>query len=262
MRKFKKVVSIVAATAVIGAVFTGCATTELQTQSKMSRSIFLNPVKKSLRVVYVDVKNTSGQELDNLLPLIEQKLQSRGYKLTDDPEQARYVLMANVLFANDKKENNAMNGAVAAGATGAAVGGYNSGGAGNTVAAGLAGALIGGLIGKLTEDTIFQMVVDINVREITDKEVYTSKTIAAGQASIQDKKRAGFMNSFGGKVRSKNGGAELKDNMVKGTEQSYQTNYIENKTTILAEATQMDLKLAEAIPILEEKIATQIAGIF
>ena len=262
MRNYKKIISLIASTAIIGTVFSGCATTELQTQSKMSQSIFLNPVKKSQRIVYVDIKNTSGQDIDMLLPLVEQKLKARGYKLTDDPDVAKYLLLANVLFANDKKENNAVGGAVAGGVAAGGVSGYNNGGAGSTLAAGAAGALIGGLLAKMTEDTIFQMVVDINVREKTNKDVYTTKSNVSGQANVQDNKRAGFMNSFGGKVRSNEGGGKLNDNNLNASEQSYSVNYIENKTTIFAEATQMDLKLEQALPILEKKIASQIAGIF
>ncbi|RXJ67955.1 conjugal transfer protein TraT [Halarcobacter ebronensis] len=262
MFKTKKIVSIVASAAIVGSLLAGCATTELQTQAKMSSSIFLNPVKKSLRIVYVDIRNTSGQELNNIQPLVEQKLKSRGYVLTEDPEQAKYILMANVLFANDKKENNAVGGAVAGAATGAGIGAYNGSGAGGSIAAGIAGGLIGGLIAKATEDTIYQMVVDINVREKTDQKVKTTTGGVKGQAKISDNKRAGFMNSFAGSVKSNEGGGELNNNSVQVSEQSYETNYIENKTTIFAEATKMNLKLEEALPILEEKIATQISGIF
>ncbi len=242
--------------------FTGCATTELQTQAKMTQSIFLNPVKKSQRIIYVDIKNTSGEEIDVLMPLVEKKLQAKGYKLTDNPELAQYILQANVLFANDKKENNAAGGAVAGGAVGVGVGGHNSDSTGTTVAAGAAGAVIGGLLAKWTEDTVFQMVVDVNIREKTNKEVYITKGNVSGTASIEDKKRAGFMNTFGGKVRSTKGGGELKDNSKNATEQYYSTNYIESKTRVFAEATQKDLKKEQAIPILEKKIASQIAGIF
>eukprot|EP01029_Cantina_marsupialis_P005646 TRINITY_DN16167_c0_g1_i1.p1 TRINITY_DN16167_c0_g1~~TRINITY_DN16167_c0_g1_i1.p1 ORF type:complete len:263 (+),score=65.21 TRINITY_DN16167_c0_g1_i1:56-844(+) len=262
MAKAKKIVSLVAATAVLGTLFTGCATTELQTQAKMTSSIFLNPVKKSLRVAYVDIRNTSGQDLPNLQPLIENKLASRGYKLTDDPDKARYVLMANVLFANDKKENNSLGGAAAGAAVGAGVAGYNGSGAGGGIAAGLAAGLVGGLLAKATEDTIYQMVVDINVREKTDQKVKTTTGGVKGQAQISDGKRAGFMNSFAGSVRSNEGGGSLKDNNTQVSAQSYETNYIERKTTIFAEATKMNLKLEEALPILEQKIATQISGIF
>ncbi len=262
MKKFKKVVSMVAATAIMGAVFSGCATNELQTQSNMSRSIFLNPVKKSLRIVYVDVKNTSGQEMYTLLPLLEKNLKARGYKLTDDPEMAQYVLMANVLFANDKKENNTAGGAVAGAAAGAGVASYNNNGAGGTILAGAAAGLIGGLIAKSFEDTIFQMVVDVNVREKSNQKVLTSTGGEVGQVEIKDGKRAGFMNSFAGKARNKNGGGTMDDQMTETSTQQYETNYIERRTKIFAEATKVDLKLEEALPILERKIASQIAGIF
>ncbi len=33
--------------------FSGCATTELQTSSKMTQSVFINPVKKELRTVFL-----------------------------------------------------------------------------------------------------------------------------------------------------------------------------------------------------------------
>ena len=262
MNKFKKTVSMVAATAIIGAVFSGCATTELQTQSTMSRSVFLNPVKKSLRIVYVDVKNTSGQEMYTLLPLIEKKLKARGYKLTDDPEIAQYVLLANVLFANDKKENNTAGGAASGAAAGAGVASYNNNSVGGTLLAGAAAGLVGGLIAKTLEDTIYQMVVDINVREKSKQKVLTNSGADIGQAEIKDGKRAGFMNSFAGKARSKNGGGTMDEQMTETSSQQYETNYIERRTKIFAEATKMDLKLEEALPILERKIASQIAGIF
>lgn len=258
----KKGLSLFVSATLAGMLFTGCATTELQTQSKMSRSIFLNPVKKSLRVVYVDVKNTSGQELNNFLPLLEKKLIGKGYKLTDDPDKAKYVLMVNTLFANDKKENNAANAAALGTATGVGIGGYNGKGVGSSLLIGAGVGLVTGLIGKFTEDTIYQMVVDINIREKTNQKVYTTTGGSVGQASVSDGRRAGFMNTFGGKVRNNKGGGSMSDNITESSSQQYSTNYIEKRTTIFAEATKMNLKLQEALPILEEKMSSQIAGIF
>ena len=106
------------------------------------------------------------------------------------------------------------------------------------------------------------MVVDINVRERTNQKVFTTTGADIGQAVIKDGKRAGFMNSFAGKAKSKNGGGTMNDNMTQTSSQQYETNYIEKQTKIFAEATQMDLKLESALPILEKKIAAQIAGIF
>ncbi len=258
----KKGFSILMSSIVATALFTGCATTELQTQAKMSRSIFLNPVKKSLRVIYIDVKNTSGQDLSQLLPLLEQKIQAKGYKLTDDPDKARYVLMVNALFANDKKETNSTQAAGLGGSIGTMAGAYNGKGMGGSLLIGAAAGLVTGLIGKATEDTIYQMVVDINIREKTNQKVYTTNGGSVGQVGIQDKRRAGFMNSFGGKVRSNNGGGEMNDAITENSSQQYSTDYIEKRSRIFAEATKMGLKLEEALPILEEKMATQISGIF
>ncbi len=87
-----------------------------------------------------------------------------------NPEKATYILMVNVLYCDKKQENNAAGGAVAAGAVGAGVAGYNNGGAGGMAAAGLGAALIGGLIAKATEDTIYQMQVDIVIeRKLKDQ---------------------------------------------------------------------------------------------
>lgn len=36
--------------------FSGCATTELQTSSKMTQSVFINPVKKELEQYFYQVK--------------------------------------------------------------------------------------------------------------------------------------------------------------------------------------------------------------
>ncbi len=44
--------------------FSGCATTELQTSSKMIQSVFINPVKKELRTVFLSSKETSGQKIN------------------------------------------------------------------------------------------------------------------------------------------------------------------------------------------------------
>ena len=241
--------------------FSGCATTELQTSSKMTQSVFINPVKKELRTVFLSSKNTSGQKI-NLENTIISELQSKGYTVIDDPEKATYILMVNVLYCDKKQENNAAGGAVAAGAVGAGVAGYNNGGAGGMAAAGLGAALIGGLIAKATEDTIYQMQVDILIREKAKGPVYASNSTAAGQTSVNDSKKAGFINSFGGGVKNANATGNLNSNMVNAQSQSFETDYIEHKTMMFSEATKMRLTLEEATPILEKQIANQVVGLF
>src|SRR5574344_1645351 len=235
--------------------FSGCATTELQTNAKMTQSIFINPVKKELRTVFISSKNTSGQKI-NLENTIISELQAKGYRIVDDPEIATYVLMVNVLYCDKKQENNA------AGAVGAGVAGYNNGGAGGMAAAGLGAALVGGLLAKATEDTIYQMQVDIVIREKAKGPVYSTNSTASGQASVNDGKKSGFINSFGGSVKDTNATGHLNSNMASANTQSYESDFIEHKTMMLAEATKMRLTLQEATPILERQISNQIAGLF
>ncbi len=241
--------------------FTGCATTELQTNAKMTQSVFINPVAKSKRLIFVSSKNTSGQRI-NLENTIVNELIAKGYTIVDDPEMATYVLMMNILYCDKKQENNTAAGAVGAGALGAGIGGYNGHSTAGTVGIGLGAAVVGGLIAKATEDTIFQMQVDIVIREKAKGKVYASNVNASGQASVTDSKKSGFVNSFGGAVRDANATGHLNSNMANANSQQFETDYIEHKTMLFAEATKMNLTLDEATPILEKQISNQIAGLF
>jgi len=255
----RQIVGVALAASLTALVFTGCATTELQTQVKMTRSIFLNPVAKSKRTVFVTVRNTSGQAVHLRQKLISQ-LRSKGYTVIDDPSMAKYVLMVNILFANNLKEANAAGAATAAGTAGAVAGSTVSGR--NGLIVGLASAAIGGLIGKATEDEIFRMVVDVDLREKTNQKVSVSDGSSVGQATITNQRRAGFMNQFAGPIGSKDGAGKLNGNITEEKNQKYATNYIEKRTRVFAEAVKMNLTLSQAMPILEDKISKSIAGIF
>lgn len=238
----------------------GCVTTTLQTKATMSRSVFIEPVNPTQKIVYVAIRNTSGQEI-HLQHNIEARLLQKGYQITQNPDEATFILQANILYCNLKQENNAQDAAVLGGVTGAGIGLYNHSSATGGVVGGLAGAAVGGLLGKLTEDKIFQMQVDINIRQ-KKQEVLANNAQIVGQSSVSNEQRAGFLNSFGGNVRDTQGGGRLYDNTHNYQHQSYTRDYVEHQTTLFAEATKLNLTLEEAIPILENKISSQISGIF
>lgn len=238
----------------------GCLTTSLQTNSTMSQSIFLDPVAKEKRVVFLNIKNTSSCQI-HLEHKLKSSLEAKGYQISDDLENSTYILSTNVLYCDKKQENNTAGGALAGGAVGAGISAYNSSSAGGAIAAGAAGALLGGLLAKMSEDTIYQMQVDVNIKQKIQNKVLNQNTNINSQASVRDKKASGFLNSFGGNVRNEKVG-QLNANLASSTQQSYESDYVERSTIILAEAVKAGLKLEEASEILEDKIAAQIAGLF
>lgn len=238
----------------------GCLTTSLQTNSTMSQSIFLDPVAKEKRVVFLNIKNTSSCQI-HLEHKLKSSLEAKGYQISDDLENSTYILSTNVLYCDKKQENNTAGGALAGGAVGAGISAYNSSSAGGAIAAGAAGALLGGLLAKMSEDTIYQMQVDVNIKQKIQNKVLNQNTNINSQASVRDKKASGFLNSFGGNVRNEKAG-QLNANLASSTQQSYESDYVERSTIILAEAVKTGLKLEEASEILEDKIAAQIAGLF
>lgn len=238
----------------------GCLTTSLQTNSTMSQSIFLDPVAKEKRVVFLNIKNTSSCQI-HLEHKLKSSLEAKGYQISDDLENSTYILSTNVLYCDKKQENNTAGAALTGGAVGAGISAYNSSSAGGAIAAGAAGALLGGLLAKMSKDTIYQMQVDVNIKQKIQNKVLNQNTNINSQASVRDKKASGFLNSFGGNVRNEKVG-QLNANLASSTQQSYESDYVERSTIILAEAVKTGLKLEEASEILEDKIAAQIAGLF
>ena len=243
-------------------IFIGCGTAKLQTQTKMTKTVFLNPINPSLKSIYIELKNSSSEELNTLKNQIIDKLELKNYKITSNVQKAQYILRINILSISKKRENNSKNGAKDGLIIGSTVNMYNNNGATQTLLGGLSGALIGGLIARSNEDSILQIIVDVNIQEKTNYKITTSINNSYDQASINDKKRSGFINSFSGPIRNNDGIGEIKDNSVKNSSQTYNTNYIEKRTRIFAEAIKKDLIVNDAILVLEKQIAKKISSIF
>lgn len=254
--RFEMIVTSVLAMSLLS----GCLTTSLQTNSTMSQSIFLDPVAKEKRVVFLNIKNTSSCQI-HLEHKLKSNLEAKGYQISDDLENSTYILSTNVLYCDKKQENNTAGGALAGGAVGAGISAYNSSSVSGAIAAGAIGALLGGLLAKVSEDTIYQMQVDVNIKQKIQNKVLNQNVNINSQASVRDKKASGFLNSFGGNVRNEKVG-QLNANLASSTQQSYESDYVERSTIILAEAVKTGLKLEEVSEILEDKITAQIAGLF
>lgn len=207
----------------------------LDVQTKMSDTIWLEPAAANQKTVFVKVLNTSGKNLN-----IEQKiisvLSAKGYRIVNDPAEAKYWLQANILKV-DKVNLDSENGfsdAVLGAGIGGVLGAQRSGGAYTALGWGLAGAAIGTLADALVDDTAYAMVTDILITEKTGRNVKTSTRNSVKQGN------SGSITST----------SNASSNMEKYS------------TRVLSTANQVNLNFNSAIPLLEDELGKVIAGIF
>ena len=230
--------------------FSGCSAMKtavkkrnLDVQTKMSSTVFLEPVSPDKKIIYFDMRNTSDKQL-NVKNTIANEFRAKGYTITNDPAKATYMLQGNILKVgkSDLREAKAMMGSsFGAALTGGAVGAttsYALGGNGRTNAAiGLAGAALGFLGDALVEDTVYVMVTDLQIRERP----------LAGEVVTQTQ-QANLAQGTSTKVQQD----------IKGGKVKWKT----YRTRIISTANKMNLKFDEARPVLEKALVRSIAGVF
>ena len=79
------------------AVHTSIAKKDLDVQTKMSDSIFLDPVEPSQKTVYLNIRNTSDKTNFDITGTVARALEGRGYRITNNPKEAHYWLQVNIL---------------------------------------------------------------------------------------------------------------------------------------------------------------------
>lgn len=214
----------------------------LDVQTKMSETIFLEPVAPKNKVIYVDIRNTSDKDVDVNLP-VRTTLEARGYRITNNPDEANFMLQANVLKVgkSDLKEARSFLDAGFGGAMGAVAGAsmaYAGGGGGRSAAAlGLAGAAVGFIADSMVEDVMYVMVTDLQLRERPLKGEVITQTQKADLA--QGSSTSVKQDISGGQVQWK----------------SY-------RTRIVSTANKVNLEFAEAQPELLKGLSRSLAGTF
>jgi hypothetical protein len=92
----------------------------LDVQTKASESIFLEPVSPAKRIIFISVRNTSDKDLA-IKSRIMERLSNSGYRITEDPDAAQFMLQANVLKVG-MVDMKAADSYLDAGFSGAAIG--------------------------------------------------------------------------------------------------------------------------------------------
>lgn len=224
--------------------FSGCATTAGPTTSasglssgnvalstKMSSSIFLQPVAPQNKIVYVSVRNTSTATGLNFRNELISALIGEGYRITNNPQEANFMLMSNVLYIGKESKNYTVAGALAGGFGGAFIGSrYNSGT--SMVAGGALGALAGGIIGSMFQNKNYMMIVDIQLEQ-RQAGTYTTNSTAASQGTAST-------------ITTYNAGVK---------------NWAIYRDRIVSQASAMNLEFASAEPLLKQQMAHSIANL-
>ena len=244
---FNQTVIFIVIASVFGALMllSGCAATttairysDLDVQTKMSTTIFLEPVPPEAKTVFIQMRNTSDKQL-NIGAQIRQAIAAKGYKIETDPTKAHYILQANILQVG-KIDQSALESAYMAGfggvaggaAAGALVGGSRAG----------AGALVGGLAGGAAETILGSLVKVVNFSMITD-------------IQISERVKGAVSQQF--KSSLKQGASSTT------TQTSASTHNMKRyQTRIVSSARKVNLEFAEALPHLEQGLVNSISGTF
>lgn len=226
--------------------FTGCGAAHtaikkrnLDVQTKMSETIFLEPTEAQYKVIFVDVRNTSDKEI-NVKDSIINSLKSRGYTITESPQKAYFMLQANILQVGKSDLRSAQSaleggfgGAVAGAAAGYAMHNSNS----NAAVGGLIGAAVGVVADALVDDTYYSMITDVQIRERPMAGEVVTQTQAA---------------------KIKQGSSTNVNQDIKGAKMEWKT----YRTRVVSTANKVNLDFVEAQPVLQEALGKSLSGLF
>jgi len=253
MQFARRLIALTVMASIAGMVVTtmgGCAATQvaiakkdLDVQTKMSATIFLDPIAEAQRTVFVQVRNTSDRQELDLQGDIANAMATKGYRVVTDPAAAHYYLQANVLFvgktsptASQQALGGGYGGALGGALTGLTVGAA-TGANGRSMAA---GALLGGVVesvsGALVKDVYYSIVTDVQIKE----------RLASGKstqvAATHDLKQG----TSGAEKVTYNDSSDMR---------AYQTR-------VVSTANQVNLEFEAALPPLRTGLTRALSGLF
>lgn len=250
IKSIAKTLVMVGGLSLVAIQFTGCGAAHtaikkrnLDVQTKMSETIFLEPTTPEKRIIFVDIRNTSDKDM-NVKDAIIGTLKANGYVVATDPAKANFMLQANVLQVGKTDLRSAQGalqsgfgGAIAGAAMGAAAGYGMHGSGSNAAAGGLIGAAIGVVADAMVDDTYYSMITDVQIRERPlEGEVVTQ---------TQD-------------ADVKQGSATKVKQAIKGGKVEWKT----YRTRVVSTANKVNLDFEEAQPALQSALAKSLSGLF
>lgn len=240
--------------AVVGILFlTSCAAMQvslekkdLDVQTKMSDTIFLDPVGPNKKTIFLLVRNTSDKANFEISGPIRDALTAKGYAVIDNPDIAHYQLQANVLSvakSSPSAAQAALHGGYGGTLAGAATGAVIGHAAGGWQGAGYGGAA-GALVGAVGETAANSLVKDVTFVIITDIEI--AERAKEGVVVRQDSKQDAKQGIGGGRRQTSSEIVDMK----------------KYRTRIVSTANKVNLDYDEAAPALTNGLVRSLSGLF
>jgi hypothetical protein len=227
---------------------TGCNTTtkiikhgKLEVQTKMSDTIFLDPIDEDKRTVLLQIRNTSDKSGLNIESKIRSAVESKGYMIVSSPKKANVMIQANILQVGKSTLEDpfeAMSGGYGSGlegfATGAAIAGATGGSGRSMLGVGLITGIGNTILDAAVEVVNFTMVVDLQISEKAEGNFVSESSDAS--------------------LKQGNSG-------YKKSTWEQKTNWKRYQTRIMSVAKKTNLKFEEAEPKLTEGLVKSISGL-
>lgn len=163
---------------------TGLGKRNLEVQTKMTDTIFLEPVSAYDRTVLIQVRNTSDQAVFDIAEAVAASIAEHGYRIVERPEQAHFLLQANVLqvgvtspSAAEQTFAGGFGGSLIGGAVGATGARIATDDPRALIAGGLVGAATAGVADALIEDVTYTVITDVQISERAGESVVVTERL-------------------------------------------------------------------------------------
>lgn len=214
----------------------------IESESKMSQSIFLEPIAQKDKSVYVQVTNTSSNDFSKFKPDLVKDLEAKGWHVVNDVDQPHHAMIQVNLLQFGKAQSE--------GAVWASLG--------NGFGSALTGGLAGVAAAYLTNSNAIGMgvgagtgVVSWAANEMYSNVLYSAMTDV--QISIRSKDK---VNQVTESNLSQGSQTKVKQTLAN------QSNWLKYRTRIASVVQKANLDAEEAMPALASQQAKEIAGIF
>ena len=224
------------------AVHTSIAKKDLDVQTKLSTSVFVDPVPPEKRKIYLEVRS-AVMEFDRnaFRTALNNQISSsgNGYTFVDSPDNAQYtmsVFVRNLEKASPSAAENYLSSGFQGVTIGSAAAYAGGGGYREAAAGGIIGGLVSTAANAMVKDVTYLLVADIQIKERAKKGVIVRKD---------------------SKINTK-----ISDDGASTQTSSEVSNQKEYRTRVVTTANKANLELEEAQPLMFDKTAYAMASFF